>query len=73
MINDNKKETDNEKQIAKIQKNRSRPTHEFKYTKKKLCLSIQSVTTLCSVGKCPPKTFFAYSALIMATLKGSTG
>ena len=30
------------------------------------------VTPLCSVGKYPPKTFFACSALIMGTLKGST-
>ena len=28
---------------------------------------------LCSFGKCPPKIFFAYSAFIMGTLKGSTG
>ena len=31
------------------------------------------VTPLRSVAKCPPKTFFAYSALIMGTLKGSIG
>ena len=30
-------------------------------------------TQSCSVGKWPQKTFFAYSALIMSTLKGFTG
>ena len=34
--------------------------------------SLQSVTPLCSIARCPPNTFFAYSALIMGTLKGST-
>ena len=33
----------------------------------------QSVTPLCSVGKWLPKIFFVYSALIMDTLKESTG
>ena len=34
---------------------------------------LQSVTPLPSAAKCPRKAFFAYSALIIGTLNGSTG
>ena len=32
-----------------------------------------TIMILCSVGKCPLKIFFAYSSLMVGTLKGSTG